>query len=80
MKFCSLALCSFQVDEIMMTLKQAFTVAAVQQTSKAPPQLCEGCPMQSLHKLCEKIEGEVQIIFWSNIFFFNNFINGQYYL
>lgn len=25
--------------------------------------------MQSLHKLCEKIEGEVQIIFWSNIFF-----------
>ncbi|XP_032541855.1 TBC1 domain family member 1 isoform X5 [Chiroxiphia lanceolata] len=45
------------VDEIMMTLKQAFTVAAVQQTSKAQPQLCEGCPMQILHKLCEKIEG-----------------------
>uniref|UniRef100_A0A8B9IW31 TBC1 domain family member 1 n=1 Tax=Amazona collaria TaxID=241587 RepID=A0A8B9IW31_9PSIT len=45
------------VDEIMMTLKQAFTVAAVQQTSKVQPQLCEGCPMQSLHKLCEKIEG-----------------------
>ncbi|XP_010176147.1 TBC1 domain family member 1 [Antrostomus carolinensis] len=45
------------VDEIMMTLKQAFTVAAVQQTSKAQTQLCEGCPMQSLHKLCEKIEG-----------------------
>ncbi|XP_030305422.1 TBC1 domain family member 1 isoform X3 [Calypte anna] len=45
------------VDEIMMTLKQAFTVAAVQQTSKAQPHLCEGCPMQSLHKLCEKIEG-----------------------
>ncbi|XP_026702801.1 TBC1 domain family member 1 isoform X7 [Athene cunicularia] len=45
------------VDEIMMTLKQAFTVAAVQQTSKAQLQLCEGCPMQSLHKLCEKIEG-----------------------
>ncbi|KAM9294899.1 TBC1 domain family member 1 isoform 3-T3 [Morus bassanus] len=45
------------VDEIMMTLKQAFTVAAVQQTSKTQPQLCEGCPMQSLHKLCEKIEG-----------------------
>ncbi|XP_010218486.1 PREDICTED: TBC1 domain family member 1 isoform X1 [Tinamus guttatus] len=41
----------------MMTLKQAFTVAAVQQTSKAQPQLCEGCPLQSLHKLCEKIEG-----------------------
>ncbi|XP_074760745.1 TBC1 domain family member 1 isoform X3 [Athene noctua] len=45
------------VDEIMMTLKQAFTVAAVQQSSKAQLQLCEGCPMQSLHKLCEKIEG-----------------------
>nr|XP_021141731.1 TBC1 domain family member 1 isoform X5 [Columba livia] len=45
------------VDEIMMTLKQAFTAAAVQQTSKAQPQLCEGCPIQSLHKLCEKIEG-----------------------
>ncbi|XP_064274487.1 TBC1 domain family member 1 isoform X4 [Passer domesticus] len=45
------------VDEIMMTLKQAFTVAAVQQSSKAQSQLCEGCPMQSLHKLCEKIEG-----------------------
>ncbi|XP_013804960.1 TBC1 domain family member 1 isoform X3 [Apteryx mantelli] len=45
------------VDEIMMTLKQAFTVAAVQQTSKTQPQLCEGCPLQSLHKLCEKIEG-----------------------
>ncbi|XP_015273904.1 PREDICTED: LOW QUALITY PROTEIN: TBC1 domain family member 1 [Gekko japonicus] len=45
------------VDEIMMTLKQAFTVAAVQRTAKAQLQLCEGCPMQSLHKLCEKIEG-----------------------
>ncbi|NXW33990.1 TBCD1 protein, partial [Phaetusa simplex] len=57
LKFCPFALYCFQVDEIMMTLKQAFTVAAVQQTSKAQPQLCEGCPMQSLHKLCEKIEG-----------------------
>nr|KAF6432565.1 TBC1 domain family member 1 [Rousettus aegyptiacus] len=44
------------VDEIMMTLKQAFTVAAVQQT-KAPAQLCDGCPLQGLHKLCERIEG-----------------------
>lgn len=61
-------LCSFQVDEIMMTLKQAFTVAAVQQTSKAQPQLCEGCPMQSLHKLCEKIEGEVERTVLLNIF------------
>nr|XP_026241039.1 TBC1 domain family member 1 isoform X3 [Urocitellus parryii] len=45
------------VDEIMMTLKQAFTVAAVQQMAKAPAQLCEGCPLQALHKLCERIEG-----------------------
>uniref|UniRef100_H0VP51 TBC1 domain family member 1 n=1 Tax=Cavia porcellus TaxID=10141 RepID=H0VP51_CAVPO len=45
------------VDEIMMTLKQAFTVAAVQQTAKAPAQLCEACPLQGLHKLCERIEG-----------------------
>ncbi|EHB16223.1 TBC1 domain family member 1, partial [Heterocephalus glaber] len=44
------------VDEIMMTLKQAFTVAAVQQTAKAPAQLCEACPLQGLHKLCERIE------------------------
>lgn len=42
----------------MMTLKQAFTVAAVQQTAKAPAQLCEACPLQGLHKLCERIEGE----------------------
>ncbi|XP_007496635.1 TBC1 domain family member 1 isoform X4 [Monodelphis domestica] len=46
------------VDEIMMTLKQAFTVAAVQQqTSRVPVQQCEGCPMHYLHKLCERIEG-----------------------
>ncbi|XP_050005756.1 TBC1 domain family member 1 isoform X2 [Alexandromys fortis] len=45
------------VDEIMMTLKQAFTVAAVQQTAKASAQLCESCPLQGLHKLCERIEG-----------------------
>ncbi|XP_021503392.1 TBC1 domain family member 1 isoform X4 [Meriones unguiculatus] len=45
------------VDEIMMTLKQAFTVAAVQQIASAPAQLCEGCPLQGLHKLCERIEG-----------------------
>ncbi|KAM5340113.1 TBC1 domain family member 1 isoform 2-T3 [Glossophaga mutica] len=44
------------VDEIMMTLKQAFTVAAVQQT-KAPAQPCESCPLQGLHKLCERVEG-----------------------
>ncbi|XP_047575049.1 TBC1 domain family member 1 isoform X3 [Lutra lutra] len=45
------------VDEIMLTLKQAFTVAAVQRTAQVPAQLCEGCPLQGLHKLCERIEG-----------------------
>ncbi|KAM6440669.1 TBC1 domain family member 1 isoform 4-T5 [Liasis olivaceus] len=45
------------VDEIMMTLKQAFSVAAIQQNSRAQSQFCDGCPMQILHKLCEKIEG-----------------------
>ena len=43
----------------MMTLKQAFTVAAGQQTAKAPAQLCDGCPLQGLHRLCERIEGEL---------------------
>ncbi|XP_039203442.1 TBC1 domain family member 1 isoform X4 [Crotalus tigris] len=45
------------VDEIMMTLKQAFSVAAIQQNFKAQLQFCDECPMQILHKLCEKIEG-----------------------
>ncbi|XP_067893057.1 TBC1 domain family member 1 isoform X2 [Heterodontus francisci] len=45
------------VDEIMLTLKQAFTAAAVHQNMKIQAQLCEGCPMNCLHKLCEKIEG-----------------------
>ncbi|XP_069487920.1 TBC1 domain family member 1 isoform X8 [Ambystoma mexicanum] len=45
------------VDEIMLTLKQAFSVAAAHQHSKVQDQICEGCPMQGLHKLCEKIEG-----------------------
>ncbi|XP_063778540.1 TBC1 domain family member 1 isoform X7 [Pseudophryne corroboree] len=45
------------VDEIMLTLKQAFSAAAVQQNTKNPMPLCDGCPMQCMHKLCEKIEG-----------------------
>ncbi|XP_041444309.1 TBC1 domain family member 1 isoform X3 [Xenopus laevis] len=45
------------VDEIMLTLKQAFSVAAVQQNSKSHPQLCDSCPMQCMHRLCERIEG-----------------------
>ncbi|XP_034431150.1 TBC1 domain family member 4 isoform X2 [Hippoglossus hippoglossus] len=45
------------VDEVMMTLKQAFTTAAALQSDKTPIQLCEACPMHDLHKLCERIEG-----------------------
>uniref|UniRef100_A0A3Q2ZM39 TBC1 domain family member 4 n=1 Tax=Kryptolebias marmoratus TaxID=37003 RepID=A0A3Q2ZM39_KRYMA len=45
------------VDEVMMTLKQAFTTAAALQSNKTPVQLCEACPMHDLHKLCERIEG-----------------------
>lgn len=47
-----------QVDEVMLTLKQAFTTAAALQSNKTPIQLCEACPMHDLHKLCERIEGE----------------------
>ncbi|KAF7666229.1 hypothetical protein LDENG_00114520 [Lucifuga dentata] len=43
------------VDEIMMTLKQAFSVAA--QSAKTQSQQCDSCPMQQLHRLCERIEG-----------------------
>ncbi|XP_027700348.1 TBC1 domain family member 4 isoform X2 [Vombatus ursinus] len=45
------------VDEIMLTLKQAFTTAAALQSAKTQIKLCEACPMHSLHKLCERIEG-----------------------
>ncbi|XP_053713814.1 TBC1 domain family member 1-like isoform X2 [Synchiropus splendidus] len=45
------------VDEIMLTLKQAFSVAASLQNVKSQAQQCDSCPMQQLHKLCEKIEG-----------------------
>ncbi|XP_068602053.1 TBC1 domain family member 4 [Brachionichthys hirsutus] len=45
------------VDEVMLTLKQAFSTAAALQSSKTQIQLCEACPMHALHKLCERIEG-----------------------
>ncbi|XP_067148879.1 TBC1 domain family member 4 isoform X2 [Apteryx mantelli] len=45
------------VDEIMLTLKQAFSTAAALQNAKTQVKLCEACPMHSLHKLCERIEG-----------------------
>uniref|UniRef100_A0A8C7Y867 TBC1 domain family, member 4 n=1 Tax=Oryzias sinensis TaxID=183150 RepID=A0A8C7Y867_9TELE len=46
-----------QVDEVMLTLKQAFSTAAALQSNKTQIQLCEDCPMHGLHKLCERIEG-----------------------
>ncbi|XP_042572602.1 LOW QUALITY PROTEIN: TBC1 domain family member 1-like [Cyprinus carpio] len=47
------------VDEIMLTLKQAFSVAAIlQQNSRTQSQQCDSCPLQQLHKLCDRIEGE----------------------
>lgn len=45
------------VDEVMLTMKQAFTTAAALQSNKTQIQLCEACPMHDLHKLCERIEG-----------------------
>uniref|UniRef100_A0A671PPN0 TBC1 domain family member 4 n=1 Tax=Sinocyclocheilus anshuiensis TaxID=1608454 RepID=A0A671PPN0_9TELE len=54
--FKEISSCS-QVDEVMLTLKQAFTTAAALQSSKNQIELCEACPMHDLHKLCERIEG-----------------------
>ncbi|XP_031416134.1 TBC1 domain family member 1 isoform X2 [Clupea harengus] len=45
------------VDEIMLTLKQAFSVAAQQQISQTHGQQCESCPLLTLHRVCERIEG-----------------------
>uniref|UniRef100_A0A672JEW0 Rab-GAP TBC domain-containing protein n=1 Tax=Salarias fasciatus TaxID=181472 RepID=A0A672JEW0_SALFA len=54
--FREISFCS-QVDEIMLTLKQAFSVAALQQNAKTQSEQCDSCPMQHLHRLCERIEG-----------------------
>ncbi|XP_028655442.1 TBC1 domain family member 4 isoform X2 [Erpetoichthys calabaricus] len=45
------------VNEVMMTLKQAFSTATALQNAKTQIKLCEDCPMHLLHKLCERIEG-----------------------
>ncbi|XP_039096013.1 TBC1 domain family member 4 [Hyaena hyaena] len=45
------------VDEVMLTLKQAFSTAAALQSAKTQIKLCEACPMHSLHNLCERVEG-----------------------
>uniref|UniRef100_A0A3P8X9B5 TBC1 domain family member 4 n=1 Tax=Esox lucius TaxID=8010 RepID=A0A3P8X9B5_ESOLU len=49
--------CESLVDEVMLTLKQAFSTAAALQSAKTQVKLCEACPMHDLHKLCERIEG-----------------------
>uniref|UniRef100_A0A674NL46 TBC1 domain family member 4 n=1 Tax=Takifugu rubripes TaxID=31033 RepID=A0A674NL46_TAKRU len=46
------------VEEVMLTLKQAFSTAAALQSNKTEIQLCEACPIHDLHKLCERIEGD----------------------
>lgn len=59
--FCACVCCHIcvrQVDEVMLTLKQAFSTAAALQSNKTEIQLCEACPMHDLHKLCERIEGD----------------------
>ncbi|XP_053533527.1 TBC1 domain family member 1 isoform X4 [Ictalurus punctatus] len=45
------------VDEIMLTLKQAFSVAALQKSTRTQSLQCDSCPMQHLHRLCDRIEG-----------------------
>ncbi|TRY94488.1 hypothetical protein DNTS_004623 [Danionella cerebrum] len=49
------------VDEIMLTLKQAFSVAALHQNSRTQSQQCDGCPLQQLHKLCDRIEAKLEL-------------------
>ncbi len=46
----------------MLTLKQAFSVAALQQNSRTQSQQCDSCPLQQLHKLCDRIEGETSTV------------------
>lgn len=46
----------------MLTLKQAFSVAALQQNSRTQSQQCDSCPLQLLHKLCDRIEGETSTV------------------
>ncbi|XP_072554014.1 TBC1 domain family member 1-like isoform X2 [Paramormyrops kingsleyae] len=43
------------VDEIMLTLRQAFSVAASPPSPRTQSLSC--CPMQQMHQLCERIQG-----------------------
>lgn len=46
-----------QVDEIMLTLKQAFSKAVEWKKSNPQWQQCDACPLLQFHRLCERIEG-----------------------
>lgn len=46
-----------QVDEIMLTLKQAFSKAVEWKKSNTQWQQCDSCPLLQFHRLCERIEG-----------------------
>lgn len=46
-----------QVDEIMLTLKQAFSKAVKWKKSNPQWQQCDACPLLQFHRLCERIEG-----------------------
>lgn len=43
-----------QVDDIMGAMKTAFTEAL---QASANSTLCDTCPVQNLHKLCNNLEG-----------------------
>uniref|UniRef100_A0A674MK22 TBC1 domain family member 4 n=1 Tax=Takifugu rubripes TaxID=31033 RepID=A0A674MK22_TAKRU len=45
------------VDEIMLTLKQAFSRAVEWKKSNPQWQQCDACPLMQFHRLCERIEG-----------------------
>ena len=45
-----------QVDDIMGAMKTAFTEAL---QASANSTLCETCPIQNLHKLCNNLEGKL---------------------
>lgn len=57
-----------QVDEIMLTLKQAFSKAVEWKKSNTQRQQCDNCPLLQFHRLCERIEGENQFLLCYSLF------------
>jgi hypothetical protein len=55
LKDCSVS--RLQVEELMLTLKQAFQ-SAFQQSSDKDHVICELCPMHQMHKLCQQLESK----------------------